>query len=91
MRFLKILRPLNFKETTRLDCDSSLSSWLKSIEDPFLEFSKPYDENDMPFDTDSQEIEINLPFLKRNFEFNLTDFYIKTQTGEVLFQGKRTS
>ena len=79
---------MNFKETTRLHCDSSLSRWLKSIEDPFLESFKPYDENDMPFYTDNQEIEINLPFLKRDFEFNLTNFYIKTQTGEVLFQGK---
>ena len=75
---------------TRLNCDSSLSSWLKSIEDTSLELPKPFGEDGKPFGTSSPEIEINLPFLKRDFEFNLTSIFIKTQTGDVLFQGKMT-
>ena len=76
------------RETTRFECDTSLSNWLKSIEDINFAAWEQYDENDQPFDRDSPKIELNIPFLKRKFEFNMTDVFIKTQTGDILFEGK---
>ena len=61
---------------------------MKSIEDINFAVWKQYDENYQPFDTDSPKIELNIPFLKQKFEFNMTDVFIKTQTGDILFEGK---
>ena len=64
------------KETTRLDCNTSLSNWLKSIEDPDLWSNKPYNENDQPFfDMEMPEIEIKVPYLQRRKGISLTNLF----------------
>ena len=71
-------------------CNDSLRNWLYDVGDQNLEIFKPYDETVKPLDIDNPEIEINLPFLKRNFGFNLTEVFITTYTRDVLFKGKVT-
>ena len=87
-KIFRELPPITSEETPKLDCDTSLSKWLKNIEDPDLGFSKQYDEIGQPLDSNNPKIEMHFPFLKRNFEFNMTEVFIKSQTGDILFQGK---
>ena len=43
-----------------VDCNTSLSNWLKSIEDPNLWSEKPYNENDLPLNMERPIVEIDI-------------------------------
>ena len=75
---------------TEYQCNASLRNWLNEVGDQNFEIFKPYNETIKPLDIDNPEIEINLPFLNRNFGFNLTEVFITTYTRDVLFKGKVT-